>query len=77
MLFEKRREPLKRFPSSAYGIRTRVPGVRGRYPRPLDESAMRLDNWTIYNWTIDDLPIDLFGGSWGIRTPGTVTRTSV
>ena len=25
---------------SAYGTRTRVPGVRGRYPRPLDESAI-------------------------------------
>ena len=31
---------LFRLPCSAYGIRTRVPGVRGRYPRPLDESAI-------------------------------------
>ncbi len=32
--------------SSAYGIRTRVTGVRGRRPRPLDECApeMPLDS---------------------------------
>ena len=52
--------------SSAYGIRTRVPGVRGRYPRPLDESAIVAKKFFLS-----------LCGSWGIRTPGTVTRTAV
>ncbi len=49
---------------SAYGNRTRVSAVRGPRPRPLDESAVVL------------LHLNL-RGSWGIRTPGTVTRTAV
>ena len=47
---------------SAYGNRTRVSAVRGPRPGPLDESA---------------ISVETKSGSWGIRTPGTVTRTAV
>ena len=60
------------FQSSAYGNRTRVSAVRGPRPRPLDESAIRLSKQVVRL-------VKTFqkSGSWGIRTPGTVTRTTV
>ena len=40
--------------SDPYGTRTRVAGVKGRSPRPLDERASVSFQW---NWTVDHLLI--------------------
>ena len=52
---------------SAYGIRTRVTGVRGQRPRPLDECALDVQRLSLTAWET----------SWGrrIRTPATGART--
>jgi hypothetical protein len=44
-------KPLKN-PGDPYGTRTRVYGVRGRCPRPLDEGVAKVAFSKPYHWTI-------------------------